>query len=103
MSQQNHETALVLLQRADQGTDPHNPLTNDISLPNVVVSLGTFNHIKTLSGASGPLRRLPTPVVVLEPERQHAKHVSLLLSVSQTEVRETERKEKRDRQEEGEL
>lgn len=45
---------------------------------------------------------------VLEPleiarERQHAKHASLLLSVSQTEVRGTERKEKRDRQEEGEL
>lgn len=43
---------------------------------------------------------------VFEPgrERQHAKHASLLLSVSQTEGRETERKEEREiDKEEGEL
>lgn len=78
-----------------------------IFLLNVVVLLGTFNHIKTLGSTSG--------VHVLSDffshwfcvfsweESKNMPNMSLLLPLSQTEMRETEGKETKDRQEEGEL
>lgn len=84
---------------------PHKPF-----LLNVVVLLGTFNRIKTLGSTSGMhvladffRHWFCVRVGSGARGRQHAKHVSLFLPISQTEVRETEGKEKRDRQEEGEL
>lgn len=41
-----HKTLIVSIQRADWDTAP----LQKIFPPNVVVSLGTFNHIKTLGG-----------------------------------------------------